>query len=244
MKTFVLCILDGVGIRKEEKGNSVLLANTPTLDYLFKTYPNSLLQASGTSVGLPSGQMGNSEVGHLNIGAGRVVYQPLQFITKNIEDKTFFENKNLLDAIEHSKKNNSKLHICGLLSDGGIHSHMKHLFALLDMCKKENITNVYLHLFTDGRDTLPRCALKFFDELNKKIKEVNIGTIATISGRYYAMDRDNNYDRIKKSYDAIVFGNAKKYDNYTDLLNDNYSNNIDDEFIIPGVIDSNGSNMY
>ena len=241
MKTFVLCILDGVGIRKEEKGNSVLLANTPTLDYLFKTYPNSLLQASGTSVGLPSGQMGNSEVGHLNIGAGRVVYQPLQFITKNIEDKTFFENKNLLDAIEHSKKNNSKLHICGLLSDGGIHSHMKHLFALLDMCKKENITNVYLHLFTDGRDTLPRCALKFFDELNKKIKEVNIGTIATISGRYYAMDRDNNYDRIKKSYDAIVFGNAKKYDNYTDLLNDNYSNNIDDEFIIPGVIDSNGT---
>lgn len=241
MKTFVLCILDGVGIRKEEKGNSVLLAKTPTLDYLFKTYPNSLLQASGTSVGLPSGQMGNSEVGHLNIGAGRVVYQPLQFITKNIEDKTFFENKNLLDAIEHSKKNNSKLHICGLLSDGGIHSHMKHLFALLDMCKKENITNVYLHLFTDGRDTLPRCATKFFDELNKKIKEVNIGTIATISGRYYAMDRDNNYDRIKKSYDAIVFGNAKKYDNYTDLLNDNYSNNIDDEFVLPGVIDSNGT---
>ena len=137
MGPFVLCILDGVGIREEVNGNALKLAKTKTLDYLFKNYPHSLLEASGTSVGLPFGQMGNSEVGHLNIGAGKVVYQPLQFITKNIEDKTFFDNKELLEARNHCKKNNSKLHICGLLSDGGVHSHISHLFALLDMCKKE-----------------------------------------------------------------------------------------------------------
>lgn len=241
MGPFVLCILDGVGIREEVNGNALKLAKTKTLDYLFKNYPHSLLEASGTSVGLPFGQMGNSEVGHLNIGAGKVVYQPLQFITKNIEDKTFFDNKELLEAINHCKENNSKLHICGLLSDGGVHSHISHLFALLDMCKKENFKNVYLHLFTDGRDTAPRCALKFFNELDKKIKEVNIGTIATISGRYYSMDRDNNYDRIKKAYDAIVYGNSSKFDDYKDLLNHNYLNNIDDEFIVPGVINNNGT---
>ena len=241
MGPFVLCILDGVGIREEVNGNALKLAKTKTLDYLFKNYPHSLLEASGTSVGLPFGQMGNSEVGHLNIGAGKVVYQPLQFITKNIEDKTFFDNKELLEAINHCKKNNSKLHICGLLSDGGVHSHISHLFALLDMCKKENFKNVYLHLFTDGRDTAPRCALKFFNELDKKIKEVNIGTIATISGRYYSMDRDNNYDRIKKAYDTIVYGNSNKFDDYKDLLNHNYLNNIDDEFIVPGVINNNGT---
>ena len=144
MKPFVLCILDGVGIRKEKNGNAVKLANTPTLNYLLENYPNSKLEASGTFVGLPAGQMGNSEVGHLNIGAGRVVYQPLQFITKNIEDKTFFENKEFLEVINHSKKNNSKLHICGLLSDGGIHSHISHLFALLELCKKENVKNLFL----------------------------------------------------------------------------------------------------
>ena len=192
MKPFVLCILDGVGIRKEKNGNAVKLANTPTLNYLLENYPNSKLEASGTFVGLPAGQMGNSEVGHLNIGAGRVVYQPLQFITKNIEDKTFFENKEFLEVINHSKKNNSKLHICGLLSDGGIHSHISHLFALLELCKKENVKKLYLHLFTDGRDTLPRCAEEFFIQLNKKIEELNIGVISTISGRYYAMDRANN----------------------------------------------------
>ena len=176
--------------------------------------------------------MGNSEVGHLNIGAGRVVYQPLQFITKNIEDKTFFENKEFLEVINHSKKNNSKLHICGLLSDGGIHSHISHLFAPLELCKKENVKNLYLHLFTDGRDTLARCAEEFFIQLNKKIEELNIGVISTISGRYYAMDRDNNFDRIKKTYDAMVFGEGKKYSNYKELLDDNYKNDINDEFII------------
>ena len=240
MKPFVLCILDGVGIRKEKNGNAVKLANTPTLNYLLENYPNSKLEASGTFVGLPAGQMGNSEVGHLNIGAGRVVYQPLQFITKNIEDKTFFENKEFLEVINHSKKNNSKLHICGLLSDGGIHSHISHLFALLELCKKENVKKLYLHLFTDGRDTLPRCAEEFFIQLNKKIEELNIGVISTISGRYYAMDRDNNFDRIKKTYDAMVFGEGKKYSNYKELLDDNYKNDINDEFIIPGVIDERG----
>ncbi|MCM1370775.1 MAG: 2,3-bisphosphoglycerate-independent phosphoglycerate mutase [Clostridium sp.] len=240
MKPVVLCILDGVGERKEVHGNAVKLANTPTIDYLLNNYPHSLLNASGTYVGLPDNQMGNSEVGHLNIGAGRVVYQPLQFITKSIENKTFFNNENLLEVINHVKKNKSKLHICGLLSDGGIHSHISHLYAILDMCKQENIQNIYLHMFTDGRDTYPRYAFNFFDELDKKLKDLGIGKIATISGRYYAMDRDNNYDRIKKAYDVMVLGSGNKYKDYKNLINENYNKEIDDEFIIPGVLDDNG----
>ena len=241
MKPIILCILDGVGIRNEKKGNSLSLAKTPTIDYLLEKYPNSLLNASGTFVGLPEGQMGNSEVGHLNIGAGRIVYQPLQFITKNIEEKTFFKNMQLLDAINHSKDNNSKLHILGLISDGGVHSHINHLLALLDMCKKENVKKLYLHLFTDGRDTLPQSALNYFNKLNSKLEELGIGIIATISGRYYAMDRDNNFDRIRKAYNAIVFADGEKHNNYSELINYNYSKNINDEFIIPGVLDKNGT---
>ena len=240
MKPLVLCILDGVGLRKEKHGNALKMANTPTIDYLWNNYPHSLLEASGEFVGLPKGQMGNSEVGHSNIGAGRIVYQPLEFITKSMQDGSFYNNEKILEVINHTKKNNSKLHIFGLLSDGGIHSHISHLFGLLELCKKQNVDNVYLHMFTDGRDTYPRCSEKYFDLLNEKIKKLGIGTISTISGRYYAMDRDNNFERTKKAYDCIVFGKGEKYDNYQQVIKSNYDKNIDDEFIIPAILDNDG----
>lgn len=240
MHTKVLCIMDGVGIRDKKEGNAVKLANKPNLDYLFNTYPHSKLEASGELVGLPAGQMGNSEVGHTNIGAGRIVYQPLQLITEKIKDGSFFENKNLLDTINHVKQNNSNLHLCGLLSDGGIHSHINHLFGLIDLCKKEGISNVYYHLFLDGRDTLPNVALKYLDELNEKIKETNVGIIASISGRYYAMDRDNRWDRVKKAYDVMVTGIGEENNSYKDVIEKNYKEGIYDEFIVPTVINKNG----
>ena len=240
MQPIVLCILDGVGIREETYGNAFKQANKPTFDFLWNNYPHSLLEASGPLVGLPEGQMGTSEVGHMNIGAGRLVYQPLQLINEKIKDKSFFQNQNILDVISHTKKNNSKLHILGLLSDGGIHSHINHLFSIIDMCKENGIKEIYFHVFLDGRDTLPNVALKYLDELNEKIKTTGIGIISTISGRYYAMDRDNNYDRIKKAYDAITLGNGNKYDNYKDLIEDSYKEKVNDEFVIPSVLDSRG----
>ena len=236
MKPVVLCILDGCGIREKSDGNAFLNANTPTLDMLNKKYPHSILQASGPFVGLPKGQMGTSEVGHMNIGAGRIALQPLEAINKSIDEGTIYNNKEILDVFEHVKRSNSNLHIFGLLSDGGVHSHINHLLCLLDMCKKNNINNVYLDLCTDGRDTYEKSALKYLDILNDKIKELGIGLISTIQGRYYGMDRDNNFDRIKLSYDAICNGIGKKYDNYKELVEDNYNNGITDEFIIPGII--------
>ena len=206
MKKVLLMILDGVGIRNEIHGNAFKDARTPNLDYLFEHYPNSKLEASGTSVGLPDGQMGNSEVGHMNIGAGRIVYQPLTMIDKKIEDKSFFENKEILDVLSHVKKNNSKLHLFGLLSDGGVHSHINHLLALLDMCKENNVSRVYIHICTDGRDVDPKSSYKYITILENKIKGLGIGEIATIGGRYYGMDRDNNYDRLFKAYNVIVNG--------------------------------------
>ena len=240
MKPIVLCILDGVGLREEIHGNAFKQANTPNFDYLWNKYPHATLEASGEYVGLPKGQMGNSEVGHLNIGAGRVVYQPLQFITEKIKDKTFFENKELLSVINHVKKNNSRLHIFGLLSDGGIHSHIDHLLALIDLYQKENVKDVYFHIFTDGRDTLTNVALNYLNQLDEKIKETKIGSIATISGRYYAMDRDNRYDRIKLAYDAIVNGKGEEFDSYEEVIKHNYDNGITDEFIHPAVLDKSG----
>ena len=240
MKPILLCILDGVGLREEIHGNAFKQANTPNFDYLWNKYPHATLEASGEYVGLPKGQMGNSEVGHLNIGAGRVVYQPLQFITEKIKDKTFFENKELLSVINHVKKNNSRLHIFGLLSDGGIHSHIDHLLALIDLCQKENMKDVYFHIFTDGRDTLTNVALNYLNKLEKKIKETKIGSIATISGRYYAMDRDNRYDRIKLAYDAIVNGKGEEFGSYEEVIKHNYDNEITDEFIHPAVLDKSG----
>ena len=237
MKKAILCILDGVGIREKKLGNAFMNTNKKTFDYLWENYPHSLLEASGEYVGLPNKQMGNSEVGHTNIGAGRIVYQSLELINKSIKEKSIFQNKNILEIMNHVKENNSNLHIFGLLSNGGIHSHINHLFAILEMCKQQNIKNVYIHAFLDGRDTLPNVAVKFLDELNEKIKELGIGTLSTISGRYYSMDRDNNWDRIKLSYDAIVYGKGNKNSNYKEAINDYYSKNIYDEFIPPTIIE-------
>lgn len=235
-KPLVLCILDGCGIREETDGNAFKNANTPTLDMLMETYPHSILEASGKAVGLPEGQMGTSEVGHMNIGSGRIAIQPLEKINSEIESKDFNKNKNILEVLNHVKENKSNLHILGLLSDGGVHSHINHLLALLDMCKENNINNIYIDVFLDGRDTYEKSALKYLDILDKKLKELGIGKISTISGRYYGMDRDNNFDRLKLSYDAIVYGEGKEYHNYQELIEENYNNGKYDEFVIPGII--------
>lgn len=240
MKPLLLCILDGFGYSTETVGNAVIAAKTPNLDYLFNKYPHSLLEASSKFVGLPEGQMGNSEVGHQNIGAGRVVYQQVQIINNAIENKEFFKNKKFLNLFNYVKQNHSKLHLIGLVSTGGVHSKLEHLLTLLELCKQENITNVYIHILTDGRDTLPKSANEYIDQLQHKIDELEIGTIASIGGRYYGMDRDNRYDRVEKAYDVITGQSDSKYDNYKKAIEINYQNNTTDEFIIPGLIDENG----
>ena len=235
-KPLVLCILDGCGVREEKDGNAFANANKPTLDMLMEKYPHSILEASGPSVGLPVGQMGTSEVGHMNLGSGRVALQPLEAITASIEDGSILENEKILEVINHVKENNSNLHFFGLLSDGGVHSHINHLFGLLEMCKKNNLENVYLDLCLDGRDTYEKSALTYLDQLNEKINELGIGKINLISGRYYAMDRDNNFDRLKLAYDALVYGEAKEYNSYKELIEENYNQGVYDEFVIPGII--------
>ena len=235
-KPVVLCILDGCGIREESDGNAFKNAKKPTLDMLFNKYPHSILQASGPSVGLTEGQMGTSEVGHMNLGSGRIALQPLQAITQSIESKELNKNEKILDVLNHVKENNSNLHIMGLLSDGGVHSHINHLLALLDICKENNVENVYIDVMLDGRDTYEKSAIKYLDILQKKLDEIKIGKIATISGRYYGMDRDNNYDRVKLSYDAICYGEGPLYNNYKELIDDNYQKEVYDEFVIPGII--------
>ena len=239
-KTTILTILDGYGLREEIHGNAVKLANNPVFEMLWNNYPHSQLEASGQAVGLPKGQMGNSEVGHMNIGAGRIVYQALELINKSIEDKDFFTNEELLKVINHTKENNSKLHLMGLISDGGVHSHINHLMAALELCKQENISNVYLHLFTDGRDVLPQSAYTYISKVEEKIQELGIGSIATISGRYYAMDRDNNYDRLKKAYDAMVYGIGETTLSIKEYIDNSYKNEVIDEFFIPAVFNKNG----
>lgn len=240
MKKVLLCIMDGVGLRKNSLGNAYLNAETPTLDNLMKEYPHISIEASGEYVGLPKGQMGNSEVGHSTIGSGRVIYQSLEKINKSIEDKTIFNNKEILSAINHAKENNSSLHLIGLLSDGGIHSHINHLFALLDICQKEKFTNVYIHAITDGRDTAPDSGIKYITLLENKLKELGFGKIATLCGRYYMMDRDNNYDRVKLAYNMLVEGSAPKYDNAISAWQTNQDNHITDEFIKPSLINEFG----
>ena len=232
MKKVILCILDGVGVREVKKGNAFLNTSKKTFDFLWNNYPHSLLEASGEYVGLPNKQMGNSEVGHTNIGAGRIVYQSLELINKEIRDKKIFKNEELLNVIDHVKKNNSTLHIFGLLSDGGIHSHINHLYALIEMCRLNDVKSVMIHPFLDGRDTLPNVALKFLDKLESRLENEKIGVI---SGRYYAMDRDNNWDRIKKVYDALVYGIGNR-NNYRDAILECYDNNIFDEFITPTIV--------
>ena len=205
-KPTVLLILDGYGLNDKVEGNAVANAKTPVMDKLMKEYPFVKGYASGLAVGLPDGQMGNSEVGHLNMGAGRIVYQELTKITKSIEDGDFFENEALVDAVNNVKANNSALHLFGLLSDGGVHSHNTHLYGLLEMAKRNGIEKVYVHAFLDGRDTAPTSGKEFVQELCDKMKEIGVGQVATVSGRYYAMDRDNNWDRVEKAYDAITKG--------------------------------------
>ena len=238
-KPVMLMILDGFGINENTDGNAVKLAKTPNIDKLMKKYPNTIMYTSGLQVGLPEGQMGNSEVGHTNIGAGRIVYQELTKITKSIEDGDFFAIPEFIEAIENCKKHNSKLHILGLLSDGGVHSHIRHLYGLLEMAKRRDFENVYVHCFLDGRDTPPASAEGYIAQLEDKMKEKNLGKIASISGRYYAMDRDKRWDRIKKCYDALVRGEGNKATSATIAIENSYQKEVFDEFVEPTVIVNN-----
>lgn len=239
MKKVILAILDGVGFRKESIGNAVKNADTPFLDSLLDKYPHSLLEASGNAVGLPKGQMGNSEVGHLTIGSGRVVPQSLLKIDRYIDSTGFINNEVLMSMFNYIKKNGSRLHLCGLLSDGGVHSHINHLFSLLDACKKFGINDVYLHLILDGRDTLPDVSIKYLEELENYIDKNNIGKIASISGRFYAMDREEIWDRVKLYYDVLT-SESSVYPDYKSFIKEKYNEGIYDEFIPPFMVDSDG----
>lgn len=240
MKKVLLCIMDGVGIRENIKGNAYKNASTETLDRLFKEYPSMLLRASGEYVGLPDGQMGNSEVGHSTIGTGRIIYQSLEKINRSIRDGSIYNNRELLNAIRHTKENDSKLHLIGLLSDGGIHSHIEHLFAILDLCKKERFTNVYIHVITDGRDTAIDSGINYINMLEEKIKEIGFGSIATICGRFYMMDRDNRFERVKEAYEMLVDTKGECFDNACIAWKYNQDKGITDEFIRPSIIDKGG----
>ena len=240
-KPTVLLILDGYGERKEKDGNAIALANTPVMDKLKKEFPYVEGQASGLFVGLPDGQMGNSEVGHMNMGAGRIVYQELTRITKAIEDGDFFENKALKEAVEHCKKENSALHFMGLVSSGGVHSHIGHIYGLLELAKRAGLKKVYLHAFLDGRDTPPDSGKSFLMDVEKKMQELGVGEIATISGRYYAMDRDKNYDRVEKAYRAMVDGTGEKASSVEEAIDASYAKKVYDEFVLPTVIEKDGA---
>ena len=240
-KPAVLLILDGYGLNDREEGNAVKLAKTPVMDKLMKEYPFVKGYASGMAVGLPDGQMGNSEVGHLNMGAGRIVYQELTRITKEIQDGDFFKNEALLKAVNNCKAHNSSLHIYGLLSDGGVHSHNTHLYALLELAKRNGLDKVYVHAFLDGRDTPPASGKDFATALEDEMKKIGVGEIATVSGRYYAMDRDNNYDRIEMAYDALTKGEGLKADSAEAAIQESYDRNETDEFVKPTVIVKNGA---
>lgn len=239
-KPTVLMILDGYGLNKETKANAVAEASTPVMDRLMKEYPFVEGNASGLFVGLPDGQMGNSEVGHLNMGAGRVVYQELTRITKEIDDGDFFKNEALLAAVENCKKNNSDLHLFGLLSDGGVHSHNTHMYGLLELAKREGLKNVYLHAFLDGRDTPPASGKDFVEAAVEKMKELGVGRVATITGRYYVMDRDNRWDRVEKAYKALTEGEGVTAEDPVKAVQQSYDKGENDEFVLPTVITENG----
>lgn len=239
-KPTVLMILDGFGLNEKEQANAVKEANTPVIDKLMSEYPFVKGYASGMAVGLPDGQMGNSEVGHLNMGAGRIIYQELTRITKEIQDGTFFENESLLAAIENCKKNNSDLHLFGLLSSGGVHSHNTHLYGLLELAKKAGLTNVYVHAFLDGRDTAPTSGQGFVEELEAKMQEIGVGKIATVMGRYYVMDRDNRWDRVEKAYNALTKAEGVAATSAVEAVQSSYDKGENDEFVLPTVITENG----
>ena len=235
-KPTMLMILDGFGLNSRTEGNAVAQAKKPALDKIFADYPGTRLNACGLDVGLPEGQMGNSEVGHLNIGAGRIVYQELTRITKAIEDGSFFENAALNRAIDHVKKNGSALHLLGLLSDGGVHSHISHLFALLKLAKERGLTKVYVHCFLDGRDVPPRCAEKYAAQLQDCINRLGVGRIATVAGRYYGMDRDKRFDRIEMAYNALTLGQGFTAESAGEAIARAYAREENDEFVKPTVI--------
>lgn len=239
-KPTVLMILDGYGISNETEGNAIAQAKTPVMDGILKKYPHVKGEASGMAVGLPDGQMGNSEVGHTNMGAGRIVYQMLVKITKDIKDGTFFENKALVKAMENCKEKDSSLHLMGLLSPGGVHSHMEHLYGLLEMAKRNGLSKVYVHAYLDGRDVPPSSAAEYMEEAVAKIKEIGVGSVATISGRFYAMDRDNAWDREEKAYAALVYGEGVEETDAVQAIKNSYANDVTDEFMLPTVVDKNG----
>ena len=236
MKKIMLLILDGYGINKSDFGNAIKEAKTPVMDKLLMMYPNSELEASGTFVGLPKGQMGNSEVGHMTIGSGRVTPQPLTYINEKIKNKEFFDNELLNNTIDYALENNSNLHLIGLLSNGGVHSSINHFYAVLALAKMKGLKNIVLDIITDGRDTPVKSGINFVSEFMDKADKLGIGCISTISGRYYAMDRDNRWERIKKSYNAIVYESGNNFPNYKVCFNEHYKRNITDEFINPSVI--------
>ncbi len=234
-KPLVLTILDGFGIGDESSGDAIFHANTPFLDSVFSSCPTTALKASGLDVGLPEGQMGNSEVGHTNIGAGRIVYQDLTFINKCIENRSFYENEELLNMIKYVTKNGVSLHFIGLLSDGGVHSHINHLYALLNMAKLHHVDKVCIHAWLDGRDTSPKSGVGYIRDLEKKIKELGIGRIETISGRFYSMDRDNRWNRTAIAYSAMASAEGERFESAVDFVRKSYKQGITDEFIVPVV---------
>jgi 2,3-bisphosphoglycerate-independent phosphoglycerate mutase len=237
---YALIIMDGYGLAPASKGNAISISGSKNVNALIKNYPSATLGASGLSVGLPDGQMGNSEVGHLNMGAGRIVYQDLTKITKSIQDGDFFENPALLKAMNNAKKPGKKLHLYGLLSTGGVHSHITHLFALLKMAKEQGVPETYVHCFMDGRDTSPTSGVEFISELQAEIDKLGYGKIASIVGRYYAMDRDNNWDRVEQAYDLLTLGKGIKASNAVQAMKESYANGVTDEFIKPTKIEENG----
>lgn len=240
-KPVVLMILDGYGLNDKTEGNAVALAKTPVMDSLMKEYPYVRGNASGMAVGLPEGQMGNSEVGHLNMGAGRIVYQELTRITKEIQDGDFFKNPALLSAVENCKKNDSALHLMGLLSDGGVHSHNTHLYGLLELAKQQGLTKVFVHCFLDGRDTPPASGKSYAEQLTAEMEKIDVGRIASVAGRYYAMDRDNNYDRVKLAYDALTEGKGLTAACPLCGIQESYDRDETDEFVKPTVVVENGA---
>ncbi len=239
-KPTVLMILDGYGLNDRVEGNAVALGKTPVMDRLMKEYPFQPGNASGLFVGLPDGQMGNSEVGHLNMGAGRIVYQELTRITKSINDGDFFENEALLAAVENCKANDSALHLYGLVSDGGVHSHLTHIFGLLELAKRNGLTKVYIHAYLDGRDTPPESGADYVQELVDKCNELGVGEVVMVSGRYYAMDRDKNWDRIEKAYRALRYGEGEEIEDAVSGIRASYAKGLTDEFMLPSVVKRDG----
>ena len=240
-KITALIILDGFGECPDKEGNAICISGTPGINMLKREYPYTVISASGENVGLPEGQMGNSEVGHLNIGAGRVVYQELTRITKDIKDGGFFENETLIGAIDNAKNNGTQFHALGLISDGGVHSHIDHLYALLELAKKRGLKEVYIHCFMDGRDVPPDSGKNYITQLEAKMKQIGIGRIATVMGRYYAMDRDNRFERVKMAYDAMVSGVGDAANSAEEAMQQSYDKGVLDEFVLPAVIQKNGA---